>query len=440
LAHGQDLTLRLLLPNGSGANMAPIIEAFAQMTGIKVQSSETQVDEINTELFLGGLSKSQQYDIALPATFGLPDLVSAEAILPITEYANRYEPEGFRDDILYGIGDSFDGQIYGFQTDGDAYMTFFNKAMQQKPNNKMRYSESFGYELEVPKTWAELDQQMAFFNDPENDTWGGLLFRTPGYLAWEWWMRFHAKGIWPFSPEMKPQIASDQGVAALEDMIRATESLAPEASDLGLFENWERFSRGDVYCNIGWGGTQKYLNRPHSPMRGNLVYGQTPGGTFSNTSIAMPYFNWGWNFVVTNNSKLPEIAYLFSHFASSPVMSTLAVRQADGFFDPFRPEHYEDAEIQKAYTPEFLEVHRASLETAIPDLYLKGQAEYFRILGIWLSRALAKEIPPMHALERVTQRWQLVTNASGLRLQQERWQRLRSKYPAHVRAVLKDIS
>ena len=318
-------------------------------------------------------------------------------------------------------------------------MTFFNKAMQQDPQNMARYSDTFGYELGVPETWDELDQQMAFFNDPENGKWGGLLFRTPSYLAWEWWVRFHAKGVWPFSPDMDPQITSPEGVEALEDMIRATDYLVPEVNKLGLFENWKRFSQGDIYCNIGWGGTQKYLTRPDSPMRGNLVYGQTPGGVFSDTLISMPYFNWGWNFVVTSNSEFPEISYLFALFSSTPSMSTLAVRQPDGFFDPFRPEHYEDAQIKETYTSEFLAVHQSSMKSAIPDLYLKGQGEYFRILAGWLARALAKEIPPKQALERVSQRWRLVTNASGLRMQQKRWQRLRWKYPAKVRAVLKDL-
>ena len=439
LKNGRDVTLRLLLPNGSAANVTPVIKAFSQMTGIQIKAIETPVDEINTELYLDGLSKSNQYDVALPATFGLPDLVSSKAIVPLTEFAKRYEPNGFREDILYGIGDSFDGEIYGFQTDGDAYMTFFNKAMQQDPQNRARYSDTFGYELGVPETWDELDQQMAFFNDPENGKWGGLLFRTPSYLAWEWWVRFHAKGVWPFSPDMDPQITSPEGVEALEDMIRATDYLVPEVNKLGLFENWKRFSQGDIYCNIGWGGTQKYLTRPDSPMRGNLVYGQTPGGVFSDTLISMPYFNWGWNFVVTSNSEFPEISYLFALFSSTPSMSTLAVRQPDGFFDPFRPEHYEDAQIKETYTSEFLAVHQSSMKSAIPDLYLKGQGEYFRILAGWLARALAKEIPPKQALERVSQRWRLVTNASGLRMQQKRWQRLRWKYPAKVRAVLKDL-
>ncbi len=440
LAAGRNIELRMLLPNGSFANVAPVIKAFTQMTGIQVQVNETQVDEINTELYLDGLSRSQQYDVALPATFGLPDLVSSEAILPITDFAKQYEPEGFRDGILFGIGDSFDGEIYGFQTDGDVYMTFFNKAMQENPETMARYSDSYGYELGVPATWAELDQQMAFFNDPENGKWGGLLFRTPSYLAWEWWVRFHAKGVWPFSPTMDPQIASDEGIEALEDMIRATESLLPETNKFGLFENWERFSKGDIYCNIGWGGTQKFLNQAGSPMRGNMVHGEIPGGVFSGKTVPMPYFNWGWDYVVTSNSQHPEISYLFALFASSPIMSTLAVGQAEGFFDPFRPEHYADAGIQDTYTPEFLNVHRRSMQSAIPDLYLKDQGEYFRILADWLARALAKEISPKQALERVAQRWRLVTNGSGLRVQKQRWQTLRSMYPPEVRAVLRDVN
>ena len=439
MAGHQKVMLRLLLPHGSSENVTPVINAFERLTGIEIHVQETPVDEINTELTLDALSKSQQFDIALPATFGIPDLVASKAILPLTQFAQRYEPEGFREGNLYSIGDSFDGEVYGFQTDGDAYLTFYNKAMMQDPAARDRYSERFGYPLGVPETWAELDQQMAFFHAPDQGRWGGLLFRTPGYLAWEWWVRFHGKGIWPFSPLMEPQIASEAGLAALEEMIAASQYLAPESTQLGLFENWERFSRGDIYCNIGWGGTQKYLNRPTSPMRGNLVFGPTPGGDFDGEKVTMPYFNWGWNYVVTTNAKHPEIAYLFALFASTPFMSTQAVRQPGGFFDPYREEHYSDPGIQETYSPEFLDVHRTSMQTAIPDLYLKGQGEYFRILGEWLARAIDGEVAPLTALQRAAQRWQLVTNSSGLQDQQQRWADLRAKYPACAREVLRDI-
>ena len=440
LIAGTKPSLRLLLPNGSGGNLRPIIDAFEQLTGVAVKASETPVDEINTALSLDALSGAHSYDVALPATFGLPDLAASGAILPLTGYADRYEPPGFRDGILYATGDSFDGNLYGFQTDGDAYVMFYHKGLLENPDEQARYADRFGTALKPPDTWAELDRQMAYFNRPDEGQWGGLLFRTPDYLAWEWWIRFHAKGVWPFSGEMEPQIASDAGVAALEEMIRATEHLCLDVAHLGLFENWERYSRGDVYCNIGWGGSQKYLNSQGSPMRGRMVYGQTPGGIIDDTVLRTPYFNWGWNYVVSANSDKPELGYLFSLFASAPKMSTLAVRQRDGFFDPFRPEHYDDAGIKAAYTPEFLKVHRASLEAAIPDLYLEGQSDYFRVLGDWLGRALAGEVTPEIALERVAFHWRLITRGAGQALQVARWTQLRAKYPSQMRHLLRDVS
>ena len=435
---GKSTTLQLLLPNGSGGNVGPVVAAFEEMTGVKVVVSETQVDEINTELLLDALSQNLKYDVALPATFGLPDLVDSGAIRAITDFATKHEPVGFRDDILFGIGDTFDGETYGFQTDGDAYLMFYNKALLEHPDEQMRFEDTFGKPLRIAETWEDLDQQMAFFNRPDDGLWGGLLFRTAGYLAWEWWVRFHAKGVWPFSTEMEPQIAGDEGVAALEEMIKATAHLCPEAATLGLFENWERFGRGDVFCNIGWGGSQKYLMGDQSTMRGNMVYGQTPGGMIDGRLLKTPYFNWGWNYVVAQTSQQPELAYLFALFASSPVMSTLAVRQTDGFFDPYRPEHYDDMQIQAVYTPEFLEVQRESLVSAIPDLYLRDQGEYFRVLTEWLTRALAGDISPKAALERVARHWRLITNGADKVQQAARWHNLRSKYPLDLQARLRD--
>ncbi len=220
-------------------------------------------------------------------------------------------------------------------------------------------------------------------------------------------------------------------------MIRATDHQAPGADSPNLFENWDRFGRGDVYCSLGWGGSQKRLR--HSTVKGRLAFGPTPGGMVRGRLLQTPYFNWGWNYVVPSASAVPEIAYLFALFASSPTMSTLAVRQEDGFFDPFRPEHYDDPGIRETYSQDFLKVHRTSLEGAIPDLYLKYQSEYFRILSDWLHRAITGEVRPTDALERAAHRWTQITERAGARTQAARWGRLRRKYPAPIRNVLRDL-
>ncbi|MGC1496661.1 MAG: extracellular solute-binding protein [Sulfitobacter sp.] len=433
-------SLVVLIPSGSGANLAPIVAAFERKTSVKIQLIEADTDGINTELMLDTMLGGNKYDVALPATFGLSDLVLAQAVLPLDAYKQRHEPDGFRKGVLYQGGDEFEGHTYGFQTDGDAYLMFYNNKMLGDPSLQKRYADRFGIDLDVPLTWAELDRQMLFFHNPDQNCFGGAMFRTPQYLVWEWWIRFHSKGIWPLSSEMSPQIDGDAGIAALEEMIAITQAFVPGTTEMGLFENWKRYARGDIYANIGWGGTQKYLNGPKSKMRGKMSFGPMPGGKFGDETIPMPYFNWGWSYVVSATSSEPELAYLFSLFAASPEMSTRAVRQADGFFDPFRPEHYDDPGIIKAYSGSFLEVQRASLEQAIPDFYLKGRSEYFSALADGLDQALQGEIKPEAALKRVAQNWQLITSRAGRVDQIRRWQELRSQYPVAVRRVLRDLT
>lgn len=440
VASGLSANLRLLIPEGCRDNLLPIISEFNKRTGVMVTLVETPVDDINTQLFLNSMTGEGGYDLALPATFGIPDLVASEAIRSLTDLARQYEPIGYRDDMLYRTGDSFDDELYGFQTDGDVYVMFYNKERLENSDEKKRYVDTFGKQLALPETWEDLDQQMAFFHRPESNFYGGLLYRTPGYLAWEWWVRFHAKGYWPLSETLVPQISSDSGVQALEEMIRATDSLAPEVHKYGLFDNWERFSRGDIFCNIGWGGTQKYLNKSTSPIRDNLLFGPTPGGYIDGALVSTPYFNWGWNYVVTTSSQMPELAYLFALFASTSEMSTASVRRADGFFDPFKPEHYDDPEIIEIYSEEFLKVHENSMRSAIPDLYLAGQGQYLSTLSDGLQKAFDKTMTPKVALERVADQWDIISSRSNSTDQARRWKLLRQKYPEQVRSRLKDFT
>ncbi len=154
----------------------------------------------------------------------------------------------------------------------------------------------------------------------------------------------------------------------------------------------------------------------------------------------MPYFNWGWNYVVTSNSANPELAYLFALFASTSEISTLSVRQQKGYVDPFRQEHYEDETIREIYSDEFLDVHRESLKKSIPYFYLAHQGEYFQVLGKWLDAAMNGDLKPQEALELVSTQWSLLNLRVGKKTQKKRWLNLRAKYPREVQDVLADLT
>ena len=383
------------------------------------------------------MSGDEGYDLALPATFGIPELAEAGVLFDIGAFAAAYEPQTLRKHSLYTVGDSYDGRLYGFQADGDAYLMFYNKPWLEDEDNQKRYADQFGEPLDIPETWPELDRQMAFFHKPEKNRFGGALFRTPTYVDWEWWIRFHAHGSWPFDDDMNPLIDGEAGVLALEELIAASQFLYPESQRAGLFDNWKAYAKGNIYCNIGWGGTQKHLNGPTSKVRGKLAFGVTPGGLIDGKKLTTPYFNWGWNYVVTNQSAEPEIAYLFALFASSPGQSTQSVRDPNGYFDPHRPEHYQDEGIIKAYSKPFLSAHETSMRGAIPDLYLDGHGEYFGTLSDGIMAVQEGRKDAATALGEVAQHWTIITHRLGREKQRAQWQALRSKYPSDVAKRLK---
>ena len=151
--------------------------------------------------------------------------------------------------------------------------------------------------------------------------------------------------------------------------------------------------------------------------------------------MPVSYFNWGWNYVVARESKVQEMAYLFTLYASLPGPSTVAVREADGFFDPHRVEHYSDERILEVYTKEFLAQHEASMSACIPDFYVQGRDEYFALLGRYLDRANRGELEPDRALLLAARGWDLITDRLGREGQVEQWSLLKKSYPAAVLAA-----
>ena len=436
LAAGREVSLTIMEPSGSLGNVKPVADKFTEETGVKIEYLEVPLGEINQKILLEAVSKSGSFDLALPATFGLPDLVESGILVNMDQYAAKYEPEGFQDDALYSIGDYYKGNLYGYQTDGDTYVMFYLKDWLENAEENKAFADKNGYELKVPDTWDELDAMMAHFHRPDKGMYGGALYRTQFFIAWEWWVRFHAKGYYPLDDDLNPQINNEAGVQALEELVAASKHLYPGARTNGLFENFEAFGQGDKFCNIGWGGTQKFLNSDKSKVKGKLAHGPTPGGKVGGELLKTPYFNWGWNYVVSSVSKEPEIAYLLALYAASPVMSTVAVRDPGGYFDPFRGAHYKDKEIINTYTEAFLTAHEDSMRNSIPDLYLKGQGEYFDELRVNLTAADVGEKSPKEALDDTARSWERITRRMGKRSQRVQWSFLKSIYPEGVRDKL----
>ena len=436
LMEGRTAALTILHPSGSLGNISPVAERWTADTGVAINYVEVPLGEIDQKVLLEAVSKTGSFDLALPASFRIPDLVESGVLVNLDKYALEYQPADYQEDSIYTAGDYYKGSLYGYATDGDTYLMFYLEDWLENEEENKAFSDKHGYRLKVPDTWQELDAMMAHFHRPDKNMYGGALFRTQYFIAWEWWVRFHAKGFFPFDDDMKPQINNEAGVKALEELVAASKHQYPGAASNGLFENFEAYAQGDKFCNIGWGGTQKFLNSDKSKVKGKLAFGNMPGGEVNGKLLKTPYFNWGWNYVVNTYSKDPELAYLFSLYACGPEMSTIATRDPGGYFDPTRSAHYKDPEIMATYSPEFLVAHEASMRDSIPDLYLKGQGEYFDALRVNIQAADVGKVTPQQAMDETAQVWERVTRRMGARSQKVQWNYLKSLYPAAVRAAL----
>lgn len=419
LKQGEESSLVVLYPEGSLDNLKPIAKVFTEKTGVEISFLQARVEDITTKILLSTAQDISDFDVALPATFGIPSLVESNALFDVSDFAAKYEPKIGYQPSLYDLGNSYKGKQYGYQTDGDAYLMFYHRDWLENGDYQKRFEAAHQRPLALPNTWQELDQLMAFFHSPEEDRYGGCMFRTPRYMVWEWWIRFHANGGLPVDDHMRPQIASEKGISALEAMLAATQHQHPSVSVNGLFENWAQYSKGQCFANIGWGGSQKYFNKDSSSMKGKMLFAPTP--QFS-------HFNWGWSYVVARHTTQPELAYLFTLFANTPKASTLAIRE-DGYFDPFREEHYEDEAIEAVYTAPFLKAHRTTMLNAAPDFYLEGQSRYMQVLQEAIVSAYDGDLTPRQALTHAARGWEEITEEIGRASQQEQWQNVKASYP-----------
>jgi multiple sugar transport system substrate-binding protein len=202
-------------------------------------------------------------------------------------------------------------------------------------------------------------------------------------------------------------------------------------------QNIKNFEKGHSYCNLGWGGAQKYYVSKKSPFLKSLIHALPPGLVHKGGVQSFSYFNKGSSFAVSNNSQQQELAYLFILFASSPLPSTLSIREASGHFDPYRLEHYADSLIQNTYGKRFLTVHKRGLTNCLPDLYLHGQGEYSHALRANIDLALHKKLKPHQAMKVIASEWEKITEAHGRASQLEQWRAIQMNYPKKLQRLLK---
>jgi multiple sugar transport system substrate-binding protein len=416
-------TLTLLIPTGSIGNMTPYADKWKNELGITLEFIEEPDEVVHTKGMQEAVAKTGRYDVMMPTAMSYPDWIDSGVIYDLTDWVEKYNPELF--DKEWGVvfpashhAQLYNGRVAGLLNDGDQITLLCRDDYLQNPEKKKAFEDKLGYPLAVPKTWTEYFELAKFMHDPDNKFFGSLEYRSRYYVKWMFMQRLMSKGRLYFDGDMEPTFNSDEGLAALEDMLAMNPYLHPDAFSFTWSSNYNSFGRGEGFMNIVWPSGFKYSKAPSTgpATTGKIAATVMPADKLKDGSLLYAgLFCWGYGYAVSKYSANPELAYAYAQWMTSPTVSADAIPYLGGYSDPYRVNHMK-APTQRlidTYSPPYLETLYDNMVNTVPDFCLPGGFEYQDALDKEVHACMTGEKKPKQALEDAAKAVNRVTRRVG---------------------------
>lgn len=352
---------------------------------------------------------------------------------PLEDYIKKLNLQLDVDDVAkeYQASNMYwGGKLYAMPLDGDIHIMFYNKTAFERPENKQKFKEKYGYDLAPPQTWKQWDEQAAFFNGWGWDGSDKKLFGAGASLkgnrySFYWWrQRFFAYGGQYFDKDMKPLINTKPGLRALEELVNTVQYYPPGVL---LFESEEpktMLIKGEVPMLVSWTSTGKRVGDPNqSLIIGKAGFGMLPGHEFNGKIYRGVPNTGGRSLAISKYSKVKEATARVIEFVSSKENSLKIVMNPKTIMDPWRTSHLTSEEFGARFpgAKEYLDAIRQSFQYTVPNPQIPGGNEYIRHLSLMITRALQKSMTPQEALDEAAKAWNKTTKRRGVKRQKKFW-------------------
>lgn len=430
-AKAEKKTLTLLIPTGSIGNMTPYADKWKNELGITLEFIEEPDEVVHTKGMQEAVAKTGRYDVMMPTAMSYPDWIDSGVIYDLTEWTEKYNPDLFHPE--WGVvfpashhAQLYNGRVAGLLNDGDQITLLCRDDYLQDDAKKKAFEDKYGYALAVPDTWEEYFNLAQFMHDPDNQFYGSLEYRSPYYVKWMFMQRLMSKGKLYFDGEMNPTFNSDEGVAALEDMLKMNEYLHPDAFSFTWSSNYNAFGRGEGFMNIVWPSGFKYSKAPSTgpATTGKIAATVMPADfTKDGTKLYAGLFCWGYGYAVSKYSVNPELAYAYAQWMTSPTISADAIPYLGGYSDPYRVNHMKQPtqRLIDTYSPEYLETLYDNMVNTVPDFCLPGGFEYQDALDKQVHACMTGSKKPKEALDDAAKAFERITRRIGKDKVKQSW-------------------
>jgi len=182
-AHAQELTI--FWAEWDPANyLQELVNEYEAETGVKVTVETTPWSDFQTKAFTEFNAKGSAYDLVVGDSQWIGAASEAGHYVDLTDFFNANNlttvmaPATVK---YYAEYPSDSGKYWSIPAEGDAVGWSYRKDWFEDPTEMANFKAKYGYDLAVPKTWAELRDIAEFFNRPDEGRYGVAIYTDNSY-------------------------------------------------------------------------------------------------------------------------------------------------------------------------------------------------------------------------------------------------------------------
>ena len=426
-------------------------QEFEKLTGAKLNITRVPFEKLYQETLLG--LREGKYDVLYFGSMWIADVQQYLEPLP----KKMLESAQYQDVLPhYKHVASWGAATYMVPIDGDRHYLQYRRDLLENPVYRAEFKKKKGKDLNVPKTWPELQEIARFFHGrrlPDGSVISGLTEVTVSdALLGNYFIKRAApyakhpdvKGGFYFDLKtMDPLINTPGWVLALKDFV-AAQDLYPEGGKrMSFFNVIKAFGRGNVVFSDSWDDPFVEAMEPGNPLRNKVAAALSPGSKrvwnrrtdkwdeFPEVNY-VPYIVYGWTSGVARSSYHKEAAFDLLGFYANNKNHQADLQVGRFGMNPFRQSDLDerlwieragwDPAVARSYV-ETLD-RQSKIKNRVLDLRIHRGQEYVYILSVGVYRALTGRESPQKALDNVAERWRQLTNRVGMEKQREAYRHI----------------
>ncbi len=417
---------------------------FEALTGATVNVHFVPFPDLYQELILG--LKKGKYDVVFYGSMWIADAQPYLAPIP----KEMLESAQYRDVLPhYQNIAAWMGVPVQVPIDGDRHYLQYRRDLLEDPGFRAEFKRATGRNLEVPRTWKELEEVARFFQGrrtPDESVVSGIAEVTvsDALLGNQFIKRAapYAKhprvgGGFYFDLEtMEPLVNTPGWVRALEDFIACQDLYPPGGNTFDFPAVIRSFGKGEAVFSDSWDDPFVQAMEPGSKLRNRVGAALSPGSRqvwnrktgrwdqFPEVNY-VPYVAYGWTSAVAKSSRHQEAAFDFLGFYANPENHASDLLVGRFGMNPFRRADLDqgfwvhragwDEAVAASYVDTLQRMSRS--RNRVLDLRIHLGQQYVHALAIGVYRALTGRQSPQAALDEVAERWRQITERVGVERQ-----------------------